>query len=421
MTAPPRPDLDALPELPRLLVRKLEMEAALVADPADVALRQAYFALLATLSDGRTGLAHALLPELGQPLYFRGGSRDLARIAEVFRDDAHDFALRATPRRILDLGAGCGYAAVALALRFPEAELLCVEPNADDVRLLRLNTAPYRRIGHRHAAAWHSATRLAASDGGGGPCASPGVAAYPVDMLLEMAGWSGAELVRCDLNGAEAAVFADPRARWLRHLDVLAVETRGRLAAGPAQRVAAAFDPAVFGQSSHGDIWLFQRHVPLRALPQPRPRAQLLVEAGPGLFPFTLEHVAALPAGCLTRDGDSFQLRPNPPGEPPARAIFPRTLAGHTRLSARLHHDAGAGAGGRRAGGSIAFVGIVQDEDGSELFRAERRVAPRQQDLLELRWPALTGRHRIVLQCELSPDPSGETAGIARWVRPGLD
>ena len=420
---PSSAELAALPELQRELVRKLHMEAAMVAAPADLGLRGAYFDLLLGFSGSRTGLSHALLPELGQPLYFRCGSTDMFNLTQIFRDDAYGFTLRATPLRILDLGAYCGYAAVYLARRFPQAELVCVEPCPSSFRLLSMNIAPHRRIRAINAAVWHSATRLGVKAryfGDWGtqfedalPTADRGVAAYPVDDLLAMVGWERADLIKCDIEGSEAAVFADPGARWLRHLDVLAIETHDAIVAESTARVLACFDPGRFACSRHGEAHVFERRVPRRAVVAPPPRAMPLVNSEPGLFPIALQDVAGDAWGFFTFDGESFQLHPNPPGEPPARAIFPRTLDGQTRFSAELHHAGAPSAG-------VVFTLIVQREDGSEVLRAERMLQAQQRAWFEVGLPALVGRHRFVLQGEMAAGAPHNINAWARWVNPRL-
>src|SRR5260370_28757501 len=76
-SAPSSAEIAALPELQRELLQKMQMEAAMLAAPEDTGLRHAYFDLLVQFAGSRTGLSHALLPELGHPLYFRCGSTDV--------------------------------------------------------------------------------------------------------------------------------------------------------------------------------------------------------------------------------------------------------------------------------------------------------------------------------------------------------
>jgi methylase of polypeptide subunit release factors len=152
------------------MAAKHALEAALAAQPQDGGLRAQYFAQLETLARQHVGLCDARLPEYDHPLFFRAGTSDIANLLQIFRDGEYDFALHATPRRILDLGAYVGYAAVYLARRFPAAEIFCIEPSPSSFRMLLLNTLPYRAISHLNAAVWrHAGRRRGEADRGVAP------------------------------------------------------------------------------------------------------------------------------------------------------------------------------------------------------------------------------------------------------------
>lgn len=431
----PRPSVGEASVLPlqRDLLAKMELEAAMLAAPGDQKLRAAYFDLLFGFAALRTGLSHAVLPEIGHPLYFRCGSSDVANLAQVFRDGSQAFAMQATPLRILDLGAYVGYAAVYLARRFPQAELLCVEPSPDSFRLLCLNTMPYRRIARRQAAAWHNPARLGIAAryyGDWGtqlqdrlPDSQRPIEALDVPGLLREADWDQVDLVKCDIEGAETAVFANPLAGWLHQLDTVAVETHESFAPGSAAVVQACFPPELFRRAQHGEATIYERRVPYRALRTPPPRTLRLIHAEPGLFPFGLQDVSPAPWGFFSFDGTSCQLHPNAPGEAPARVIFPRTLDGQTRFSCTLVHA------GREAC-PLRFSLRVEREDGTPAAVAEQVVAPGRSMELELRlphppaeappWQGLYGRHRIILQVEVAPGGAHNHNAWARWIDPRL-
>ena len=421
--APPLPAPAVLSGLQRELLGKMELEAGMVATPHDQALRGRYFDLLQQFASTRTGLSHALLPELGHPLYLRCGSSDASNLAQIFRDNGYGFPMRATPRRILDLGAYAGYAAVYLARRFPQAEIACVEPSDDNFRLLTLNTAPYRRIRTIHAAAWHSKAMLGVGaryygDWGTqfqdkGPDVEKSVQGYAVPDLLEIAGWRGADLVKCDIEGSEYAVFADPSARWLELIDVLAIELHDNVQPGAADSVAACFPPDLFERTKHGEADLFQRRVPLTAIDPPPARELHLINCEPGLFPFALRDVSRAAWGFFTFDGDSCQLHPNPPGEKPVRAVFPRTLDGQRRFMATVHHAGHPAA-------AIVFTLIVEAEDGAEIARAELALSAGERAPMNVNLPPVTGRHRFVLQTEMAAGAPHNYNAWARWLAPRL-
>jgi|GEM_PF-1337196 len=414
----------ALDPAQRDLVRKAELEAALFAAPFDATLRQAYFDHLLQFAATRSGLSYAVLPELGHPLYFRGASPDMPALTQTFRDNAYAFPMRATPQRILVLGAHVGYGALALARRFPRAYLLCVEPAADNFRLLSLNTTPYRRIRVVNAAAWHSATRLAVTgriygDWGNrysddAPDAERVTPALPVSELLAAAGWPQVDFIASDIVGAEREVFANPLAPWLRALDGAVVQVHDPVSPGSDAAVTACFDPTLFERQQQGERLLFLRKEPLRALP-PAPPEIALLSSEPGLQPLGLQDVAPASWGFFIYDGNACQLHPNPPGKPPARIIFPCHLHGHTQFSATMQH---AGVAGRTA--PIVFsLSIEGDADHAPVRYAQTLKA---QESVRVTVPlaGLDGHVRVILQTEMAPDAPHNFNAWARWIAPRL-
>ncbi len=412
------------PTLRQELRDKLELEAALAAAPDDQALRARYFDLLIRIAAVHTGLLHALLPELGYPLGFRCGTLDILALAQVFRDGSCAFPLRPTPARILLLGAYAGYEAVFLARRFPDASLLCVEPLPANLRLLGLNTAPWPSIRILPGAAWHRAARLGVSaryQGDWGaqlhdnvPEGERTIQGYAVDDLLRLAGWDRVDLALCDIEGAERVVFANPGARWLRTLDALLVATHDAIADGSAATVAQCFDPALYDHAPLPGRDLYARHIPFRALATPPPPAFKLIDSRPGLHAIALQDTPKSNWGFFIFDGDSCQLHPNLPGEAPARAIFPRHLAGQTRFTATLHHA------GLPAASIVFTVIVTRDDDGSEVARAQHTLAARESHTLELNLPSPTGPHRIILQTEMQPGSPHNYNAWSHWLTPSV-
>jgi FkbM family methyltransferase len=409
----------------RDLVRKAELEAALLAAPSDANLRRAYFDHLLQFAATRAGLSCALLPELGHPLYFRGASPDVPALVQTFRDGAYAFPMRATPQRILVLGAHVGYGAVALARRFPRAQMLCVEPAADNFRLLSLNTTPYRRIRVVAAAAWHSATRLAVTsriygDWGNhysddAPDGERVIPALAVGELLAAAGWPQVDFIASDIVGAEREVFANPLSPWLRALDGALVQVHDPISPGSDAAVTACFDPTLFERQQQGERLLFLRREPLRAMP-PAPPEIALLSSEPGLQPLGLQDVAAASWGFFIYDGNACQLHPNPPGKPPARLVFPCRLAGHTQFSATMQH---AGVAGRTA--PIVFSLSIEGEAGRAPVRHAQTLKAQESVRVTVPLAGLDGHVRVILQTEMAPDAPHNLNAWARWIAPRLN
>src|SRR5579864_804359 len=220
----------------RELTTKRALESAMLSEPDNDSVRTVYFQQLERIARTHVGLCEAHLPELPHPLLLRCGTTDVDNLTQIFLRQEYDFPLDGPrPARILDLGAYVGYAAVFLANRFPDAQILCVEPVPASFRVLLLNTFPYRNTAHLNAAVWshNGRVRVAAMHGGHWGYqfaeASEGTQGayrcFTVAEMLRMRGWEHVEFVKCDIEGGETQLFAEPAADWIGKLDVLAVET----------------------------------------------------------------------------------------------------------------------------------------------------------------------------------------------------
>lgn len=405
-----------------------EAAGQLIAAPADAALRLAYFASLTRFAGSRTGLGHALLPELGHPLAFRCATPDITAIARCFRDGFASFPLRSQPRRILVLGAGGGYLTVALARRFPEAELAAVEPLAPLQRLLLQNTAAYPRIRVLGAAVWHSPSRIGPlrEDGAGWsacftdrlPLEARRIRAHTVASLLDLLRWPAADLIVADFPAATATLLASPGPSWLAGLDALAVvrhpEPLGETPAplDPALLEAGVFAVATHAVEHHAPIDVAERLVP-RHLPVAAPRRLTLVQEEPGVAPLRLEGTMPEPWGFFLTGDAGFQLHAPPPGGV-ARALFPRTLAGHTRLETGLVH---AGPQGE----NIRFTISLENEAGATVASETRTLGPGETARVALSFAPAAGRHRAVLATAMEEGAVGNGYAWARFLSPAFN
>ena len=395
----------------------------MAAAPQDAGLRAAYFEHLAVLASTQTGLFWALLPEVGAPLWFRGGTPDVSAMALAFRDDAYAVpGLRATPQRILVIGAHAGYAAVALARLHPRAALLCAEPLPDNLRLLALNTTPWRRIRVAPTALWHSATRLAPSGRLQSDWAvrltdealdaDRTIPAMSVPDLLARAGWTHTDMVFCDAAGSEREIFIDPLAPWLQRLDVAMVRTYDQLAVQASALVAACFHEEMFAHRTQGGLQIYERRTPLTALPR-QPAEIFLLRAEPGGAAFGLQDVAPHGWAFFVFDGSSCQLHPNPPGGPPARAVVPVRLDGQARFMSGVLHAGHPGAP------AVTFTARLARTDGMVLAEGAATVAGHGSDRITFELPeGLHGPALAVLETAMTPDAPNNQMAWARWIDP---
>jgi FkbM family methyltransferase len=212
------------------------------------------------------------------PLYARPGATDAFVFRQIFLereyaciDDLENVHL------VLDCGANVGYSAAYFLARYPEVNVVAVEPDEGNHSMLALNTAPYgTRITTLRAAVWSHPANLVIDDGlfrDGGEWtkqvreAHSGEAniipAVTVGTLLRESGHKRISILKVDIEGSEAVVFSEGYEDWLSRVDTIVIELHDDSAFGDCARI---FHQAIAGQgftvSRVGELTVCRRGSP---------------------------------------------------------------------------------------------------------------------------------------------------------------
>jgi FkbM family methyltransferase len=143
-----------------------------------------------------------------------------------------------SPGLIVDCGAYAGYSAVSFLERYPEAELIAIEPDPGNAAIARQNLAPYgERATLIEAAVWPHTTPLRMRRGafGDGREWSFQVEACPPGETPDVEGIAledvfasrTVDLLKVDIERGELELFSGP-CPWLRLVRTIAIELHGR-------------------------------------------------------------------------------------------------------------------------------------------------------------------------------------------------
>ena len=176
---------------------------------------------------------------------------------------------------IVDLGANIGLAAVFFGLKYPTAQILCVEPEASNFAVMLDNTAALGdRVRKQHAAVWtkdgfinlHTENEEGAPLGAWGvqvsdrKTASSGTTrCYKIGTLLDQAGFDSADILKVDVEGAELEIFSQGAAEWLPRVKLIVVETHDRFRPGSDDAVRKAVQPMFEELPRSGENLFFRR------------------------------------------------------------------------------------------------------------------------------------------------------------------
>lgn len=181
----------------------------------------------------KDGMYDFTFPVNGQPTIFqlRQNGSDIHVFQQVVTQKGYEglvqlFENRKTePLRIIDAGSNIGLTAIYLKRNFPASTIICLEPQESNFKLLQKNIAannlealhPYRKALWSKAAvlqprekfrdnlAWSFAVEESPS-----PASSlNSVDGVTLVQLKEMHGWEMIDILKMDIEGAEAVLFID--------------------------------------------------------------------------------------------------------------------------------------------------------------------------------------------------------------------
>ena len=193
------------------------------------------------------------LPSVEHPLYARPGTTDLAAFHGIFGRRQLSIDLGFTPRVIVDLGANVGYASVDLALRYPGASVIAVEPEPSNVEVLRRNVAGFGIV-VVEAAVWPREAVLDLQEAEIGHAGfrvregsrpQRGVNAVTIPALLKQNRLNVIDLLKIDIEGSELELLSE-ETEWLQRVRAICIEFHdsfrpGCVSVGEAALAAAGF------------------------------------------------------------------------------------------------------------------------------------------------------------------------------------
>ncbi|MEQ9061253.1 MAG: FkbM family methyltransferase [Gammaproteobacteria bacterium] len=196
------------------------------------------------------GLRRLDVPGYEAPIHLRATTADHATFWQCMVMEQYDFfafpqaqhLMRAYRKMldegekplVIDLGGNIGLATVWLAHKLPEAQFVVVEPDADNLELLRRNTAHLRsRVRLLHGGIWHRPAMLRIVNPESGSAAlrveehpvgeGRGIRAYTVSEACAIAGASSPFIVKIDIEGAQAHLFSE-NTEWVGGTHLVTLE-----------------------------------------------------------------------------------------------------------------------------------------------------------------------------------------------------
>jgi FkbM family methyltransferase len=204
-----------------------------------------------------------------KPLIIRENTTDMAVFEQIFVKKDYGFPIDFKPKFIIDGGANVGYASLFFTDRFPEAEIIAIEPETDNFQTLEKNTAQYKQIKCVKAGIWHQKGFLKINDIGLGAWGfmteevsgdtANSLPTVTIGDLLKNSKYHEIDILKLDVEGAEKEIFSSNYESWLGHVKVLIIELHERMKEGCNEAFFSAVKKYPFTRSQSGENIILTR------------------------------------------------------------------------------------------------------------------------------------------------------------------
>lgn len=203
------------------------------------------------------------IPGYLSPLFLRVGTSDEPTFRQVFMNVRYEIDLPFSPKTIIDGGSNIGYASVFYANKYPQAEILAIEPDSSNFEMVIKNTSKYPNVKRIQSAIWGKTTHLkiknpetekwafevietTKNEGGA-------FEAFSIQDLIDRMNWEAVDFLKLDIEGSEMSVFKSGYESWLPKVKLLIIELHERMQPGCTEVFEKAIGKYNFKKSISGE------------------------------------------------------------------------------------------------------------------------------------------------------------------------
>lgn len=207
------------------------------------------------------------LKKLKHPFSIRDNPYDFATLEEVLLKEEYDIDLPFEPLTIIDGGANIGLTSIFFANKYPNAQIVAVEPELANFEMLRKNTEHYSTISLLNTGIWDHNSHLKIVDTGkGNNSFTVEELAFPIKESIEAVSiadimhknkWKVIDILKLDIEGSERNVFDKNYEGWLPFVKVLIIELHDRMISGCSETVFKTLNNYDFSKGVKGENHIF--------------------------------------------------------------------------------------------------------------------------------------------------------------------
>jgi FkbM family methyltransferase len=180
------------------------------------------------------------LPGIEHPIFLRKGTSDIPTFYQVFADDEYDIPY-SQPKIMIDGGANIGLFAVLMKNKFPESQIISIEPDKSNFEVLTKNTHYYKNVWLENSGIWSVDAKLKVFDkydaGKWGMVVEENekegnIPAISINSLIKKYAIQRIDLLKLDIETSEKNLFSSAYQDWLPLVKTIIIELHDRMEPG---------------------------------------------------------------------------------------------------------------------------------------------------------------------------------------------
>ena len=181
------------------------------------------------------------VPRIKHPIALRNNSSDIPTFCQVFLEDYYLLRYADKPRVVIDGGANVGLFGVKVKNDFPDAKLICIEPDPENFEMLQKNMSVYTEVYLENSGLWNKDTRLKIYDkydlGKWGMTVEEDlekgkINAISLKSLLKKYNVEHIDILKLDIETSEKQLFSEGYEEWLPKVRTIIIELHDWIEAG---------------------------------------------------------------------------------------------------------------------------------------------------------------------------------------------
>jgi FkbM family methyltransferase len=212
-------------------------------------------------------------------LHLRLGSTDIYVFNSIYHQQEYGWDFTEPPEVIVDAGAYTGLSTAFFAMRYPDAQIIAIEPDQENYDLLTKNTAGFGNVRTIRAALWPESGSVNLTDPGIGSwglritakdCDNPvsPIRAITINDIMQEYRIDRIDLLKLDIEGSEKDLFANSDS-WIESVEAICLELHDRFKVGCSRAFFKAVDEFPIELWHSEDILVLRERSRLGALIAP--------------------------------------------------------------------------------------------------------------------------------------------------------